>query len=112
MPGLQLSSFLGYLGKNNREGGKITLPPPRLGLKSNFFKAALVSAKSRVSLLRQITTPRLALLGNLLLSRLMSIVINNLTSVYSIDKMFGWTDSSIADALIQNINKVYKSFID
>ena len=35
---------------------------------------------------------------------------NNLTSVYSIDKILAWADSSIAYAWIQNINKLYKSF--
>ena len=81
-------------------------------LKSNFVNVVLVSAKSRVSPLRKVTIPRLKLPGNLLLSQLITSVINNLTSVHSIDKMFAWTDSSIAYTWIQNINKVYKSFIE
>ena len=83
----------------------------RLLLRSIFVKVVLVSAKSRVSPLRKITIPPLELLGNLLLSRLISSVINNLIAVYSIDKIFAWTDSSIAYSWIQNINKVCKSFI-
>ena len=55
--------------------------------------------------------PRLELLGNLLLSRLISSVDNNLTSAYSIDKIFNSTDSSIAYAWVHNINKVCKLFI-
>ena len=73
----------------------------------NFVKVAFVSAKSRVSPLNRITIPRLELLGNLLLSRLTSSVINNSTSAYSIDKSFVWTDFSISYTWIQNINKVY-----
>ena len=87
------------------------LPLMRLLLRSIFVKLVLVSAKSRVSPLHKITIPPLELLGNLLLSRLISSVINNLTAVYSIDKIFAWTDSSIAYSWIQNINKVCKSFI-
>ena len=83
----------------------------RFLLKSDFFKVVLVSAKSRVSPLRKLTILRLKLPGNLLLSQLISSFINNLTSVHSIDKMFAWTDFSIAYAWMQNINKVYKSFI-
>ena len=87
------------------------LPLMRLLLRSIFVKVVLVSAKSRVSPLRKITIPPLELLGNLLLSRLISSVINNLIAVYSIDKIFAWTDSSIAYSWIKNINKVCKSFI-
>ena len=83
----------------------------RFLLKSNFVKVVLVSAKSRVEPVRKITMPRLELLGNLLLSRLISSVINNLAPAYSINKIFTWTGSSVAYAWIQNINKVYKSFI-
>ena len=50
--------------------------------------------------------PWLELLGNLLLSRLISSVVNSLTAVYSVDKIFAWADSSIAYAWIQNINNV------
>lgn len=38
-------------------------------------------------------------------------VISNSNSVYSIDKIFVWIDSSINYAWIQNISKVYKLFI-
>ena len=83
----------------------------RFLLKSNFVKAALVYAKSRVSLLRKMTIPRLEVLGNPLLSQLISNVTNNLTSVYSIDKICAWTDSSIAYHGYRILSKVYKSFI-
>ena len=55
-------------------------------LKSNFVKVVSVSAKSRVGLLREIVIPRLELLGNVFLTRLISSVINNLTRAYSTGK--------------------------
>ena len=70
----------------------------------------LVSANSRVSPLHKTTISRLEFIGNLLLTRLTSSVINNLPSAYN-DKTFAWMDFSIAYAWIQNINKVYKAFI-
>ena len=83
----------------------------RFLLKSNNVKVNLVSAKSRVSPLCKTSIPRLELLGNVLLSRLLKSVVNNLASVYSIEQIFAWTDSSVSFAWIQNVNKIYKSFI-
>ena len=83
----------------------------RFSLKSYFVKVVLVSAKSRVGPLGKITMPRLELLLNLLLSRLISSVINNLTS-HSIDKIFAWTYSRIALAWIQkSISLLYKQLV-
>ena len=75
----------------------------RFLLKSNFVEVILTSAKLRVDALCKTIIPLLELLANILSSRLMSSVRNNLNSVYSIHKIFAWTDSSIAYAWIQSI---------
>lgn len=58
------------------------------------------------------TIPRLELLGNLLLSRLMNSVENSLSKVVEISGKYFWTDSQITLAWITSPNKEYKVFVE
>ena len=78
----------------------------RILFRSSFVKVVLVSAKSGVSPLRKVTIPRLELLGNFLLPRLISSAINNLLIKFLLGRipvmlMHGY----------RMLTKVYKSFI-
>ena len=83
----------------------------RFETKSGKIKTALVTSKSRVSPIKSQTIPRLELLGALLLCRLLHQVSLSLSSVYKINDMFAWIDSSIAYSWIVNTKKHFKPFI-
>ena len=72
----------------------------------------LVAAKSRLAPMKPSTIPRLELLGNLLLSRLMVSVKNALSSVLKISKEYFWTDSQITLAWISSQKKEFKTFVE
>ena len=67
----------------------------RFSYSSGKVTTALVTAKSRVKPLSDVTIPRLELLGALLLSRLMHTVQHELSSLFEFSQCFYWTDSSI-----------------
>ena len=71
----------------------------------------LVAGKSRVKPLSKQSIPRLELLGTLLLARLVETVKNELNSVYCINEVHLWTDSTIAYCWIKNFHKEYKTFV-
>ena len=56
----------------------------------------LVSAKSRVAPLKTTSIPRLELLGNLILSRLMNTMKNALKNDIKISNCFYWSDSMVS----------------
>lgn len=78
-------------------------------MSSGSIKVCLLTSKSRVAPLKEQTIPRLELLGNLLLARLISSV----KSAYQLPfhKTFLWTDSRVTLAWIKSINKEYKTFV-
>ena len=73
------------------------------------IKVCLLTSKSRVAPLKEQTIPRLELLGNLLLARLVSSV----KSAYQLPfhKTYLWTDSRVKLAWIKSTNKEYKTFV-
>ena len=79
--------------------------------KSGKVKICLVTSKSRISPMTELTVPKLELLGALLLSRLLPVVYNALIPLLDISKTVAWIDSSVAFSWIINSEKIYKTFI-
>ena len=71
----------------------------------------LLTAKSRVASLKTETEQRLGLLGNLLLSRLITSVKNDLKNCLTFDKIYLWTDSKVTLSWTKAIDKEFKTFI-
>ena len=67
---------------------------------SGKMSVSLVAAKSRLALMKPPTVPRLELLGNLLLSRLMVNFEKALSKVLQISKKYFWTDFQVTLAWI------------
>ena len=81
--------------------------------KNGFIKVAFVAAKSRVvPTSKKLTVPRLELLGNLLLSRLVVNVLRALEMELFISEVFCWSDSLISLAWIKGVDKEFKPFIE
>ena len=72
----------------------------------------LVPSKSRLAPIKGSTIPRLELLGNLLLSRLIDSVKKSLSKVLSISEVFLWTDSQVTFAWIRTENKEFQTFVE
>ena len=78
-----------------------------------YIKLTLVAAKSRVvPMSKKLTVPRVELLGNLIISRLVCSVLRAITTEFFISKIFCWTDSQITLAWIKSITKEFKPFIE
>ena len=60
---------------------------------SGFRHTSLVASKSRLAPLSDFTIPRLELVAAVITSRLITTVINALSSVVNIDRCYCWTDS-------------------
>ena len=61
--------------------------------KNNFISTSLVASKSRVAPYKnKITIPRLELLGNLILSRLILTVLNSFKGEIDISSLYAWSD--------------------
>ena len=80
--------------------------------KSGKVTAKLLTSKARVSPLKSETIPRLELLGNLLLSRLVKSVKNALSKNTEFHKTYLWTDSQITLAWIRATQNEYKTFVE
>ena len=70
-------------------------------------KSRVVPVKKKYSIL-----PRLELLGNFILSKLMSVVFNSLKEEIVINGLFCWSDSMICLAWIKSIDKEFKTFVE
>ena len=76
--------------------------------KNNFISTSLVASKSRVAPYKnKITIPRLELLGNLILSRLILTVFNSLKAEIDISSLYTWSDSNVSLAWIKLYNKEF-----
>ena len=78
--------------------------------RSGKVTVRLLTAKSRVAPLKTETIPRLKLLGNLLLSCLITSVKHALKSCVNFDKIYLWTDSKVTLSWIKAIDKEFKRF--
>ena len=73
---------------------------------------SLVASKSRVAPLKnQQTIPRLKLMGNVVLSRLVLSVLNGIKDGLKIDEIFCHTDSQICLCWIKAIEKEFQPFV-
>ena len=79
---------------------------------SGKMSVSLVAAKSRLAPMKPPTIPRLELLGNLLLSRLMVSVEKALSKILQISKKYFWTDSQVTLAWISSQRKEFKTFVE
>lgn len=80
--------------------------------RSGKITVKLLTSKSRVAPLKSITMPRLELLGNLLLSRLVKSVVVALEKELSFDKILFWTDSTITLSWIKATSKEFVPFVE
>ena len=73
---------------------------------------SFVTAKSRdIPITKKHTIPRLELLGNLLLSKLVCNVSRALDVELKVSKIFCWTDSTISLSWIKSSKKEFKVFV-
>ena len=80
--------------------------------KNNFISTYLVASKSRVAPYKnKITIPRLELLGNLILSRLILTVLNSFKGEIDISSLYAWSDSKVSLAWIKSYNKEFVTFV-
>ena len=79
---------------------------------SGKIHVSFVTSKSRLAPLNKVVTiPRLELLGNLLLSGLMTSVLNALETELEITDVVCFTDSQVSLAWIRNVGKEMKQFV-
>ena len=68
--------------------------------------------KSKVApIKRKLSTPRLELLGNLILSRLILTVLNTFQGEIVISCLYAWTDSQVSLAWIKALHKEFQTFV-
>ena len=81
--------------------------------RNGFVKVVFVAAKSRVvGASLKLTVPRVELLGNLVVSRLVANVSRALEGDLCINKVVCWTDSQITLAWIKSIDKEFDAFVE
>ena len=79
---------------------------------SGKVQVSLVTSKSRVKPARkEITIPRMELLGNLILAKLMKVVYETLSEERNIDDYFCWTDAKVTLAWIRAVNRKFTVFV-
>lgn len=76
--------------------------------KSNVY---FVCAKSKVAPLKTVSIPRLELCAAVLLSDLLSYVLNVYSTTLNFDKVFAWSDSQIALAWIKSSPHRWRTFV-
>ena len=80
--------------------------------KNNFISSSLVTSKSRVTpITRTLSIPRLELLGNLILSRLIWTVLNAFQGEIFISCLQAWTDSKVLLTWIKFLHKEFETFV-
>ena len=79
---------------------------------SGVSSVHLIASKSRLAPIKGTTIPRLELLGNVLLSRLMASVKNALSKIINISNNFHWPDSMIILAWLTSKGKSFKTFVE
>ena len=80
--------------------------------KNNSISSSLVASKSRVApIKRELSSPRLKLLGNLISSRLILTVLNAFQEEIIISCLYAWTDSKVSLAWIKAFHKEFQTFV-
>ena len=80
--------------------------------KSGNVNMSLVTAKSRVAPIRKnLTIPRLELLGNFILAKLMKVVNKAISEEVNVDGHFCWSDSMVTLAWIKSTKREFKVFV-
>ena len=80
--------------------------------KNNSISSSLVASKSRVTpIKRELSIPRLKLLGNLISPRLILIVLNAFQEEIIISCLYAWTDSKASLAWIKALHKEFQTFV-
>ena len=70
------------------------------------------TAKSRViPIKKSFTIPRLELLGNFILSKLICNIYNGICDDIEVEDILCWSDSQISLAWIKDINSEFKTFV-
>ena len=75
-------------------------------------KTNLFNTKSRVASLKEMSIPRLELLWNLILARLMCAMENTLKTVMYISRKFYYPDSKFTLSCIKFLDKEFKTFAE
>ena len=84
----------------------------RFGMENGDIEVTLLASKSRVAPIKtEQTIPRLELLGNLVLTRLVKAVCDSLTGEIAFESIYCYTDSKICLAWISAFEKDYKVFV-
>ena len=79
---------------------------------NKFISPSLVASKSRVApIKRKLSIPRLELLRNLILSRLILTVLNASQGEIIISRLYAWTDSQVSLARIKALHKEFQTFV-
>ena len=80
--------------------------------RSGKVQVSFITAKSRVKPIRKkLSIPKLELLGNFVLSKLMKVVYTAFSEEMKIDNYFCWTDSMVTLAWIKAMSGVFKVFV-
>ena len=79
--------------------------------KKQLYSSSLVASKSRVTpIKRKLSIPRLELLGNLILPRLILTVLNTFQGQIIISCLHAWTDFKVSLVWIKALNKEFQTF--
>ena len=80
--------------------------------RSGIIRISLVTAKSIVTpIKKKFTIPRLELLGNFILAKLIDVVYRALNEEVKISEMFCWTDSMITLPWIKAYDQEFETFV-
>ena len=101
--------IIGYC--DSSEKAYIAVTYLRITYKNGPVSSQIIIAKTRVSLIKVLTIPRLELMSSLLLPTLVHSVYSPLTRIFPISKVLCLNDSGITLAWIQNKKKQCKQFV-
>ena len=81
-------------------------------LYKNSVKVSLLSSKTKVAPMKELTIPRLELSGCVLLAKLLKDILSALEDRFKISNVFGWSDSKISLHWIKGKEKSWKPWIE